>query len=97
MKEPERERYERLLAKDISEFKPSQRDDNDFGYCKYHGDYYGKYYDFCPLCIIENLEKQNIKIVEAFKKIITYHIGINAPLGMKQLIIFLQEILEDLK
>lgn len=96
MKEPERERYERRLAKDMSEFKPSWRDNNEFGYCKYHGDYYGKYYDFCPLCIIENLEKQNSKIIELFKKFISYHVDTN-PLGMEQQTNFLKEILKELE
>ena len=46
---------------------------------------------------IQELEKKNSKIVEAFKKIISYHIGTIAPLGFKQLIKFLQEILNDLE
>ena len=64
-----------------------------FGYCKEHGDYCGK---TCPFCQIKVLEKQNSKIKETFKKIISYHIGINAPLGMKQLIKFLKELLGEL-
>jgi len=65
-------------------------------YCVEHTQHYSIEFP-CVLCKIKKLEEQNSKIIQTFKKIIGFHIGINAPLGMKQLIIFLKEILNELQ
>jgi len=66
MKEIEdNERYKKLM-KNMSEFRWNEKDNAAFGYCGEHADYYGNYNGFCPLCVIEDLEKQNSKIMKAF-------------------------------